>query len=78
MSNRLNQERQQHLEPRRMQYAIDQLSEHDVHIIHMGEKSLKFLFKGHPVTFYPYSGWFTGKTVQDGRGIDNLLKQIQP
>lgn len=38
--------------------------------------TLQFTFRGSPVTLYPYSGWFTGKTVKDGRGIMNLLKQI--
>ena len=38
--------------------------------------TLQFIFRGSPVTLYPYSGWFTGKTVKDGRGIHNLLKQI--
>lgn len=38
--------------------------------------TLQFIFRGSPVTLYPYSGWFTGRTVTDGRGIKNLLKQI--
>ena len=33
--------------------------------------------KGERVMVYPYTGWFTGKTVKDGRGINNLLKQIK-
>jgi len=25
---------------------------------------------------WPYTGWFSGKGVKDGRGIKKLLKQI--
>lgn len=40
-------------------------------------KRITFDFKGHTVIFYPYKGWFSGKTVKDGRGLINLLKQIK-
>lgn len=40
------------------------------------QKMIKFEFKGHTVRFYPYSGWATGKSIKDGRGLDNLLKQL--
>ena len=42
-----------------------------------GNKRITFDFKGHTVMFYPYKGWFSGKTVKDGRGLINLLKQIK-
>jgi len=38
---------------------------------------ISFEFKGHPVKLFPYSGWHTGKTIQDGRGLKNLLDQIK-
>lgn len=38
--------------------------------------SLTFRYRCETVTFYPFTGWFTGKSVQDGRGLQNLLKQI--
>lgn len=40
-------------------------------------KCLQFEFKGATVRFFPYTGWFSGKTVKDGRGLNNLLKQIR-
>lgn len=40
-------------------------------------KYLQFEFKGSTVMFFPYTGWFSGKTVKDGRGLNNLLKQIR-
>lgn len=35
------------------------------------------MFKGNAVFFYPYSGWATGKNIQDGRGLQNLINQIK-
>lgn len=40
-------------------------------------RTLRFMHKGSPVTLYPYTGWFTGKTVTDGRGIHNLIRQLK-
>lgn len=40
------------------------------------ETYIEFEYKGHPIRFYPYRGWATGKTIKDGRGIKNLIKQI--
>lgn len=74
---RLDQERQQELEPARMDYAMKQLLSLGKVIHQMDDKKLKFMHKGHEVTLYPYSGWFTGKSVHDGRGIKNLLDQIK-
>jgi hypothetical protein len=42
------------------------------------ENRLDFVFKGRPVSFWPYTGWHTGSTIKDGRGLENLLKQIKP
>lgn len=39
-------------------------------------KSMKVYHKGSAITFFPYTGWFTGKSVVDGRGINNLIRQI--
>ena len=77
MSNRLDQEREKELEPERMKYAIEQIEALGYKVEDYG-KSLWFTFKGKTVMFYPYSGWATGKTIQDGRGIAKLLKQIKP
>lgn len=38
---------------------------------------IEFEYKGHIVKYFPYSGWATGKTIKDGRGLDNLLKQLK-
>ena len=38
--------------------------------------TITFRYNCETVRFYPFTGWFTGKTVRDGRGLQNLLKQI--
>jgi hypothetical protein len=40
-------------------------------------KCLLFQYKGATIRFYPFTGWHTGKTIKDGRGLNNLLKQLQ-
>lgn len=77
MSNRLNQEREKRLEPKRVQYALDKLKELDIEPDYVGEKRIDFTYEGSKVQFYPYSGWHSGSTIKDGRGIRNLLKQLK-
>ena len=74
---RLDTDRQKELEPKRMQYARNQITALGYEITEENATALKFEFKGSTVTLFPYSGWHTGKTIQDGRGIGKLLKQIQ-
>jgi len=31
---------------------------------------------GSTINFFPYSGWHSGKSIEDGRGFKNLLKQL--
>ena len=71
-----NKERQQELQPGRVDYARTRLLSLGYPVTEIDATTLQFTFRGCPVTLYPYSGWFTGKTVKDGRGIHNLLKQI--
>lgn len=73
---RLDIEKQKELEPKRMEYARNQITALGYPVTEVNATTLQFIFRGSPVTLYPYSGWFTGRTVTDGRGIKNLLKQI--
>jgi len=75
MSSRLNQEREKQLQPKRMQFAINELVDRGFKL-QSDETKIIFDYKGSPVTFYPYSGWASGKTIKDGRGLQNLLKQL--
>lgn len=80
MSNRINQEREAKLQPKRMQTAIDELLKLDTldsGIEKVNETKIRFIYKGETVTYYPYSGWASGKSIKDGRGIDNLLNQLK-
>ena len=73
---RLNIERQQELEPERMSFAIQEIEKLGYNVTKYSDSRLEFIFKNHIVIFYPYSGWHTGKSIQDGRGLNNLLKQL--
>ncbi len=76
MSNRLNQERQARLEPARMKTAVDKLQCLGFEV-ETTEKLIKFMFEGKSVTYYPYSGWASGKSIKDGRGLNRLLNQLK-
>lgn len=64
-------------ELKRFDYAIEQLGKLGIKDITKSEKSLKFTYKTISVTLYPYSGWFTGKGIQDGRGIMELISKLK-
>ena len=74
---RLNIDKQNELEPKRIEFAKNSLKQLGLKIISANDKTIKFVYKDELITLYPYSGWFTGKTVKDGRGIHNLLKQLK-
>lgn len=73
---RLNRIRQNKLEPLRMEYAKKQIESKGYKVRTFDDNLLCFDFKDHTVKFYPYSGWATGHTIKDGRGLKNLLNQI--
>ena len=75
--SRLDLERQNKLEPIRMEYCKQKLEELGFSVEVFGKTRLEFLYKGHRISMYPYSGWHTGKTIQEGRGINNLIKQLR-
>lgn len=70
-------ERQQALQPGRIEYARTQLQEFGYDVEQIAPTTLRIIHRGIPVIIYPYTVWFTGKTVKDGRGINNLLKQLR-
>lgn len=72
MSNRLDKEREAKLQPERIAFAIKQLNAAGVLNVQQDSTSVWFTFKNHMVKLYPYSGWFTGKSVKDGRGLSDL------
>lgn len=74
---RSNIERQKELEPERMEYARAEITKLGYLILLQTDNKLTFLFKGGIVEVFPYSGWFTGSSVKDGRGLQKLLDQIK-
>ncbi len=74
---RLNEDRKKELEPKRFAYAKDQIIKAGYEITFEDPTRLEFMHRGSTVQFYPYSGWHTGKTIVDGRGIHKLLDQIK-
>ena len=73
----LLKERRQSREGGRIDYAKRRFEEAGiVYIYNENIKAIEFAYKGCVIRFFPYTGWASGRTIQDCRGIDNLLKQI--
>lgn len=77
MSNRLDQEREAELTPKRAKFARNILNHLGLEIVSDNDTEIEFLFKGEVVKLFPYSGWHTGKSIVDGRGIEKLIAQIK-
>lgn len=70
-------ERQNNLEPKRMQHAKKQIELLGYQVFELDKSTLVFQYKDHDVKYYPYSGWASGKKIKDGRGLSRLLDQIK-
>lgn len=77
MSNRLNQEREENLQPQRMESCQKKLEEMGFDVKSDGSTLLSFVYKGKQVQFWPYSGWHSGATIRDGRGFKHLIDQLE-
>ena len=73
----LRKERREQRQSPRMKFAKDEIERLGYVVTVVSETTIMFEFRGETVRVYPYTGWFTGKTVTDGRGISKLLKQIK-
>ena len=78
MSKRLDQEREKILTPKRKEYAIKKLQEKGIdEIVCFEDKRIEFYRVGNKkVVLFPYSGWWSGKGIGSGRGIEKLLKLL--
>lgn len=74
---RLDKEKQKRLEPQRMAFAIKKLSELNIKTNQVSEHELQFIHKNETVHLFPFSGWHSGKSIVDGRGIYKLLNQLK-
>ncbi len=61
----------------RLEYAEMMILELGFDIVSANKTELRFEFNGNTVYFFPFTGWHSGKTIQDGRGLNNLLKQLK-
>lgn len=77
MSNRLNQEREEKLQPERIKTCKLKLEQLGFIVSKNGKTELQFMFNGSLVKFWAYSGWHSGRSIKDGRGFLNLLKQLK-
>lgn len=76
MSRRLDQEREKRLTPTRTETALTELRSRGYEPRQLGDDALVFTHNGHQITYFPYSGWASGKGIKDGRGLRTLLKQL--
>lgn len=74
--SRLDKDKQLELEPKRINYAIQEINKKGLQIVESNNTKIVFLFNNEKITLFPYSGYFNGKGIKAGRGINNLLKQI--
>lgn len=74
---RLNTERQEKLEPQRLEKAAEAITGLGYKLTVKTKSMIQFIYKNHPIMFFPYSGWHSGQTIRDGRGLQNLLKQLK-
>ncbi len=71
-------ERQELLEPNRIDIAMQTLTNLGFEPKYeQDNRCVWFIFQGKVIKYYPYTGWATGKTIKDGRGLRNLLKQLK-
>lgn len=64
------------LAPARMTTAIHSVEKLGYKIDYQDDSKIEFQHRGSRVTYFPYSGWATGKTIHDGRGLLRLLSQL--
>lgn len=74
---RLDQLREETETPKRFDYAKEKLGELGFEVEYEDTTELRIEYKGNTIKLWPYSGWFSGKGIKDGRGIDNLLSQLE-
>lgn len=74
---RLDQEREDRLQPQRLASCKKKLEELGFTITQEDHTKLVFEYQGAKIQFWPYSGWHTGKTITDGRGFNHLLRQLE-
>lgn len=70
-------ERRNSIEPSRLEYATDKLMQAG-HSVGLNPKDHKSIIVNGYITFWPFTGWYSGKGIGSGRGIHNLIKNLAP
>lgn len=60
----------------RVDLAVRMLANKGYAPVVIGDKEINFILNGHVIKYFPYRGWFQGKGLKAGRGIKNLIKQL--
>lgn len=61
----------------RLEFAKYKLEELGYDMFFENKTELRLEYNGCRIKYYPYSGWYAGKSIKDGRGLNNLLKQLK-
>lgn len=74
MSLNPNKKRDQNF---RMQLALKELYKRGIIPESNDDTKIVFIWKDETIMFFPYTGWHTGKSIKDGRGLMELLNQLK-
>jgi|SRR6185503_5163882 len=75
MSKRLNIDRQEELEPERMEYSKKAITDMGYKITGETKTWIRFYYKECPIMFYPYSGW-AKKLSSMRRQMTNIISSL--
>jgi hypothetical protein len=60
----------------RLYYAKKRLKDLNIEIVFESDNRIDFMHNGKTCSIYPYTGFFTGPTIKDGRGVEKLIEQL--
>lgn len=61
----------------RLDFAKRNIEDFGYEVLRVSEKELQFEHNGNLIKFFPFTGWATGRGIKDGRGLENLLNQLE-
>lgn len=72
----VSKDRRNKFESSRMKFAMKTLEDIGYETTEVNHQSFTINVDGNTVRVFPYTGWFSGKGIKDGRGIQYLKKQL--
>lgn len=72
-------ERRDELEDSRIKYAVNRLTEIGITGMEYDKNSRCLIISamGSKIRLWPYTGYFNGKGIRAGRGVENLIKKLK-